>query len=70
MLKSQKTAIMQLFKLTEEQADAEIARIEDEQDAQAEREQTASPNIFNDLGFTQEPEEIQDEPEPEPVATE
>lgn len=73
VLKSRKTAIMQLFKMTEEQAGAEIARIEEEQEALAEREQTASPNIFNDLGFTQdaeEPVEYELEPAPDPVAIE
>lgn len=58
---SQKTAIMKLDGLTEEQADAEIARIEEEQSAIAEKEATASPSIFNDL------EDDEDEEADEPV---
>ncbi|MEH7117204.1 phage portal protein [Neobacillus vireti] len=46
---SQKTAIMKLDGLTEEQADAEIKRIEEEQSALAEKQAVASPSIFNDL---------------------
>jgi hypothetical protein len=46
---SQKTAIMKLDGLTEEQADAEIKRIEEEQAAQAEKEAIANPSIFNNL---------------------
>lgn len=47
VLMSQKTAIMRLHGYTEEQADAEIARIKEEQDAEAERMAEASPSIFN-----------------------
>jgi len=43
-LLSQKTAIMQAFGLTEEQADAEIKRIEDEREAAM----VADPSVFND----------------------
>jgi SPP1 family phage portal protein len=49
VLMSQKTAIMRLHGLTEAQADEEIARIKEEQDAQAEKEATANPSIFNDV---------------------
>lgn len=49
ILQSQKTAIMNLFGLTEEQADAEIARIDEEQQRKADREAVASPSIFNEL---------------------
>ncbi|MED4619472.1 phage portal protein, partial [Priestia megaterium] len=48
---SQKTAIMKLDGLTEEQADAEIVRIEEEQKAQAPA--LSSPSIFNE----EQPEE-------------
>ena len=48
---SQKTAIMKLDGLTEEQADAEISRIDEEQKAQAPA--ISSPSIFNE----EEPEE-------------
>ncbi|WP_340034491.1 phage portal protein [Bacillus sp. FSL K6-0993] len=64
---SQKTAIMKLDGLTEEQADAEIARIEEEQSAQAEKEATASPSIFNDL---EDDEEEAEQPAEEKEATE
>jgi len=43
-LLSQKTAIMQAFGLTEEQADAEIKRIEEERDAAM----AADPSLFNE----------------------
>ncbi|MGF9741592.1 phage portal protein [Priestia megaterium] len=43
-LLSQKTAIMQAFDLTEEQADAEIKRIEDEREAAM----VADPSVFNE----------------------
>lgn len=49
---SQKRAIMLLDGLTEAQAEAEIARIEQEQEAQAKKNATASPSIFNGMeGF-------------------
>jgi len=48
VLMSQKTAIMRLHNLTEEQADAEIKRIKEEQDAEAERNAVANPSIFNE----------------------
>lgn len=54
---SQKTAIMKLDNLTEEQAEAEIQRIEEEQKAQAPA--MASPNIFNEED--DEPEEDQED---------
>lgn len=57
VLMSQKTAIMKLEGLTEEQADAELERIKEEQDAKAESEATASPSIFNDMDFGADTEE-------------
>lgn len=60
VLMSQKTAIMKLHGLTEEQAEAEIDRIKEEQDAEAERTALASPSLFNeeeeDTGLTFEEE--------------
>lgn len=51
ILQSQKTALMKLEGLTEEQADAEIARIEEEQDKQREKENQnrGDPSFFNTL---------------------
>jgi SPP1 family phage portal protein len=60
VLMSQKTAIMKLHGLTEEQAEAELSRIKEEQDAIAEKEATANPSIFN----------LEDEPDAEIEETE
>lgn len=61
VLMSQKTAIMKLEGLTEEQADAEIARIQEEQDAQAQKDAVASPSIFNmEDGTDTQPQDNQD----------
>jgi len=63
VLMSRKTAMMKLEGLTEEQAEAEIARINDEQDEQLAREPKADPSIFNNM--------FEDEPAPaEAVAVE
>lgn len=66
VLMSQKTAIMKLHGLTEEQADAEIARINEEQDVEAERNAVASPSIFNEdadtgLDFGENDEEVEEQ---------
>lgn len=58
VLQSQKTAIMRLEGLTEEQADAEIARIKEEQEALNATQATASPSIFNSLGFEDDVEDV------------
>ncbi|APT46575.1 phage portal protein [Bacillus safensis] len=63
---SQKTAIMKLDGLTEEQAETEIKRIEEEQSAVAEKEATASPSIFNDI----EDEDADEQPVEEKEETE
>lgn len=48
VLQSRKTALMKLEGLTEEQADAEISRIEEEQQLLRDNETVAKPTIFND----------------------
>lgn len=58
---SQKRAIMLLDGLTEEQAEAEIKRIQEEQEAQAKNQATASPSIFND--FELDDEDIEEDAE-------
>lgn len=70
VLMSQKTAIMKLHGLTEEQAEAEIDRINEEKDAEAERNAVAEPSIFNEeteqdtgLDFGEDDEETVDKTE-------
>ena len=49
ILQSQKSAIMEYRGLNEEQAEAEIKRIEEEQERQRERDMTGEPSFFNDI---------------------
>lgn len=51
ILQSQKTAIMELSGLTEEQADAEITRIKEEQAELTASQPKADPSIFNEYAF-------------------
>lgn len=64
VLMSQKTAIMQRYGLSEEQAESEILRIDGEQDKIAERTPKAEPSIFNGIGLgedTEEPVTVEEE---------
>lgn len=57
ILMSRKTALMRLEGLTEEQAQAEIDRIDEEQDAISAKETRADPSIFNSLFEDDDPED-------------
>lgn len=61
ILMSQKTAIMQRYSLTEEQADAEIARIEEEQKKLADSVPKGSPSLFNEMDLTEYEEDESEE---------
>jgi len=49
VLQSQKSAIMELRGLNEEQAEAEIKRIQEEKETQKEMDKTGEPSFFNDV---------------------
>lgn len=72
ILQSRKTAMMELLDLSEEQADAEIQRIEDEQDREREREPRGEPSFFNTelSGMMDEYGDEEPVDGPEPVAEE
>lgn len=70
-LLSQKTAMMEFFGLTEQQAEAEIKRIHEEEDLAREREinSTGDGDVFNQLNSMYDnlsPEELEDKPTEEP----
>lgn len=62
ILQSQKSAIMQLFGYTEEQAEAEIERIKQEQEDLAARNPVGDPSLFNEL-YDNVPDEEEEDAE-------
>lgn len=61
VLKSRKTALMELEGLTEEQAEAEIARIKEEESEERAAEPVGTPSFFNDVMDEMEELDAQDE---------